>query len=209
MPHHPNQAPSSGKTVYHNPSKLAAAASRRGQSNKQQTPAPNPSSESAQQPGFGAYLVPFSIVFVVLYGCYRYLEASGALSGYSAWLAASIAYIFSFFNQPIQSENQLILNHGIPALEIVPDCNGLAFIILIAAAIAPFPRPIKYKILGLLVLISLLLLLNWSRILILAFLNFHYPTLFHFVHLYAFQPIMIFFTLISFMLWIRYSDPSS
>jgi exosortase/archaeosortase family protein len=51
-------------------------------------------------------------------------------------------------------------------------------------------------------LIPAVLVINWLRLVILAAVRFYTPSEFDFVHVYLFQPAMIAFTLIIFLLWV-------
>lgn len=152
------------------------------------------------------YVIYFLFIFLVLYAVYQYLETHRMLAGYHSWLASSVASAFNVFDPGVESVDNLILYHGDPALEIITDCDGLAFVCLILAAVLPFARPMMSRLVGLVVLISFLLLFNWLRIFILGVVWFYYSDLFQLVHLYAFQPIMILVTLISFIVWIIASE---
>lgn len=164
---------------------------------------------AAQRQEAARYVIYFLLIFTVLYIVYQYLEAQKMLAGYHAWLAASVARIFHFLDPEVQAVNNLILYKGNPSLKIITDCDGVAFICLVVAAVLPFARTIRSRILGLIVLIPVLLVLNWLRIVILSVLRFYYPDLFQFTHLYVFQPIMILVTVISFLLWIIASESPS
>lgn len=161
---------------------------------------------AAQRPEAARYVIYFLLLFTMLYIVYQYLEAHQMLGGYHAWIAASVVRLFHFFDPEVQSVNNIILYQGAPSLEIISDCDGLAFVCLITAAVLPFARPLTSRIAGLAVLIPLLLLFNWLRIFILGLVRFYYPDFFQPIHLYAFQPLMIFMTLISFIAWIIRSE---
>lgn len=161
---------------------------------------------TTQPPEAVKYVIYFSFIFFVLYTVYQYLEAHRMFAGYHSWLASSVASAFNVFDPGVEAVDNLILYHGAPSLDIISDCDGLAFVCLILAAVLPFARPMMSRLVGFAVLISFLLLFNWLRIFILGIVRFYYPDLFQLVHLYAFQPIMILVTLISFMAWIIASE---
>lgn len=153
------------------------------------------------------YVIYFLLIFTALYSVYHYLEAHQLLAGYHSWLAFSVAGVFGFFDSDVQAVNNIILHNGNPSLEIISDCDGLAFVCLIFASVLPFVnRSLASRIVGLAVLIPFILLFNWFRIFILGVVRFYFPDLFELVHLYVFQPVIILVTLICFMVWIIASE---
>jgi exosortase/archaeosortase family protein len=154
------------------------------------------------------YLSFFLLIYATLYAIYHALQTRGALESYASWLAASAARTLSLLDPTVRAENNIIIHNGIPALKIVSDCDGLAFVILISAAVLPFAKPMSQRLIGLLVLAPLLLLINWLRIVVLAILAFYTSIGFHFAHLYLFQAVMILITLLCFVCWIMYGGSS-
>lgn len=188
-----------------NPRKSGQPVSRKG-SLDPQAAAPRASGRSFPGGGQVRYLLSFVLIFLALYSLYYFFRSGPYLMHYFVWIAASVSQVFNWFDPQVGFQGNMILYKGHPALEIIADCDGLAFVILIAAAVLPFARSAKQKIVGLLVLAPLLLLINWLRIVVLAALYFYYPQPFEFVHLYLFQPVMILIAVLSFMLWIVFSE---
>lgn len=146
------------------------------------------------------YVLAFLGIFVALYALYS--AAESALPAYYAALAHSVCWVFGWFDPSVSCKENYLLYEGTKALVVVEGCDGVTFIVLILAAVLPFPASWRDKLFGLALLIPAVLAINWLRLVILAAVKFYTPRGFDFVHVYLFQPAMIAFTLIIFFLWI-------
>lgn len=152
------------------------------------------------------YIISFVAVFLFLFFIYHVFFQDYLVIYYS-FLASSLCYVFSLFDSSVTCQGIDILYDGMPSLRIVEGCDGIAFIVLIVAAVLPFSRSLKQRLIGILVLIPTLFIINWLRIAVLAILKFYFSeNYFNFVHIYVFQPVMIFLTLGCFIIWINYTD---
>jgi exosortase/archaeosortase family protein len=153
------------------------------------------------------YVVAFFALFVLLYALYS--AGWSFLPAYYAALASSVCWLFGWFDPAVGCDANYLLYDDIRELVVVEGCDGLTFVALILAAVLPFPAPWKRKLIGLAWLIPALLVVNWLRLVLLAAVRFYAPSGFDFVHVYLFQPLMIAFTLIIFLLWLgpRYAAP--
>ena len=77
---------------------------------------------------------------------------------------------------------------------------------LIFAAVLAFPKPLRERLIGVAILIPILFVLNWVRLFILSVIRFYTPDYFDFVHVYLFQPVMVFATFICFIAWILHNE---
>jgi exosortase/archaeosortase family protein len=154
------------------------------------------------------YLLLFFVIFISLCSIYFYQisNRSNFIVFYFTELANSVCSPLQAMDSSVQCNRDIIMYNNSPALAIVGGCDGLAFVILILAAVLPYSRPLKQKLFGLLILIPLLLGINWLRIIILALLRFYANNYFDVIHIYVFQPTMILLTIIGFALWIIYSE---
>lgn len=150
------------------------------------------------------YLVLFFAIFVALYAAYKL--ADPYLIHYYRALASSVCFVLGHFDPAVACEGNYILYGGARSLVVVEGCDGITFVALILAAVLPFSAPWRMRLVGLLTLIPALLVLNWVRLLVLAEVRFYMPQHFDFVHVYLFQPVMIFVTLAAFALWMIYSE---
>lgn len=149
----------------------------------------------------------FFIVFIGLYVLYELAEPM--MGHYFNWLAVSVSGVSAWFDSAVSAKDNLILYDDVAVLRVIEGCDGVTVFILIAAAILSFPKPFKQRLIGLLILIPMLFVINWLRLLVLAQIRFYQPDLFHFFHVYLFQPFMIFATFTCFIIWIlRHDQPA-
>lgn len=76
--------------------------------------------------------------------------------------------------------------------------------ILLTAAIAAFPAPWRYRLIGLAVGLVSVQALNLVRIVSLFYLGIWHKPLFDWAHLYIWQALIMLDTLLVWMMWIRY-----
>jgi exosortase/archaeosortase family protein len=150
------------------------------------------------------YVGAFLTLFVALYALYHL--ASPLMPLYYAALAETVHGFLSWFDPAVGSSENYLLYDGLRRLVVVEGCDGVTFVVLILAAVLPFPASRRHKLIGLALLIPAVLLLNWVRLVILAVINFYFTASFDFVHVYLFQPLMIAATLIIFFLWMTWSN---
>jgi exosortase/archaeosortase family protein len=157
-------------------------------------------------PGDGALLrsaVLFFAIFLSLYTLYILIEPQ--LSHYFNWLAATVAWAASLFDASFSAHDNLILYNGRAELRVIEGCDGITVFNLIIAAVLSFPKPWRERIIGVLVLVPVLFAINWLRLLMLAWIRIYTPQWFDFVHVYLFQPVMIFATFVCFIVWILHN----
>lgn len=151
------------------------------------------------------YIVTFLVVFGILYGLYHLAEPW--LPAYYAALARLVCGLLGWIDPAVGCESNYLLYNGQRELVVVEGCDGVTFVILIIAAVLPFPASWRSKLLGLLWLLPAVLLLNWLRLVVLAVLRFYVPDWFDFAHVYLFQPVMIAFTLAIVAVWLASQGP--
>ncbi len=144
-------------------------------------------------------------VFVGLYALYTVFEPW--LEHYYAFLAGSVAAALAVFDPQVSAQGNVIAYGAAASLKVVEGCDGVTVFILIAAALAAYPRPWMSRWLGIVGFVSLLFAINWLRLVLLACVRFYWPEHFHWVHVYLFQSIMIFATLALFVLWASREAP--
>ena len=145
------------------------------------------------------YLLLFLALFAALYALYHLAEP--LLPAYYAFLADAVCRVFGTFDAGVSCHDNYLLYEGARRLVIVEGCDGVTFVVLILAAVLPFPAPWMSKLIGVFLLTAVLLIVNWLRLVILAAIQFYLPDSFEFVHVYLFQPAMIGFTLFAFLIW--------
>lgn len=142
----------------------------------------------------------FLSVFVGLYAAYTWLLEPW-LDAYYAFLAQTTAAALAWIDPSVSADGNLILYGNTASLKVVEGCDGVTVFILIAAALAAYPRPWGSRLLGIVGSVALLFGINWLRLVLLAGVRFYLPEHFHWVHAYLFQSVMIFATLALFVIW--------
>jgi exosortase/archaeosortase family protein len=147
------------------------------------------------------YVLAFFALFIVLYAVYT--AVSGFIHAYYVGLAWSVCWLLGWFDTAVTCSENYLLYEGIRELVVVEGCDGITFIALIFAAVLPFPAAWKSKLVGLAWIVPALLIGNWLRLVALTAIKFYTPAGFDFFHVYVFQPVMIAFTLLIFLAWLR------
>jgi archaeosortase B (VPXXXP-CTERM-specific) len=85
---------------------------------------------------------------------------------------------------------------------IIGECTAYYPLAIYLAAVAAFPVALLRKLMGLAFGIPLLLLINQARLVTLCYIYSSYPDLFDAIHALVWQAMMIFFTVIVWILWV-------
>jgi len=146
-----------------------------------------------------SYVLAFFGIFSALYLLYQFAEP--LLPAYYAGLAHSVCWLFSWFDPAVSCKQNYLVYQDVKQLVVVEGCDGVTFVVLILAAVLPFPAPWRARVTGIAVLVGIIMALNWARLVILAAVKFYSPAAFDVVHVYLFQPVMIAATLVAFLAW--------
>lgn len=149
----------------------------------------------------------FFSIFLGLYGLY--LAAEPLLQHYFVWLAHSVAATLNLFDPAVGARDNLLLYGDKVELRVIEGCDGVTVFILIIAAVLAFPKPLKERLLGVVILLPLLFAINWLRLIVLAMIRYYWPEQFGLVHVYLFQPAMVLATFVCFIAWIVYDGNRS
>ena len=128
-------------------------------------------------------------------------------TSFVAYISATVA---SAFDSSVQADGIIMrsMENG-TAVQIMPGCNGVEAMIVLAAAIIAFDAPWKHKIIGLIVGFIAIQALNVVRIISLFYLLQWNKDWFEWAHLYIWQALIILDALIIFILWIRWLPDDS
>lgn len=151
----------------------------------------------------------------------RFLLVFGLLTAISSWqpfisafrepycelLARSLAFVFSLSSlEPYLSGSTISVGFGY-ALTIVPSCDGLVLLFLFIAGVAAAQIGFAWRpYLMAAGFLSLLVVINWARLLVLALTSFYQPDIFEVMHIYVIQGLLIFAVGILFMIWLSRVD---
>lgn len=121
-----------------------------------------------------------------------------AITGFSGWL------IQVFGGTAMVSGNQI----SIPgfAVEVLDMCNGVEATLLLWAALLAYPAPWRHKLLGFLVGTLAVHSANIIRIISLLYLGVYNESLFHWVHWYLWDALIMLDILTVFLLWTRWAS---
>lgn len=146
----------------------------------------------------------FFAIFLGLYSIYHWSEPY--LHHYFVWLASSVCAVVELFDKAVACRDNVIYYNDIASLRVIEGCDGVTVFILIIAAVFAFPKPWKERLSGVLVLVPVLFFLNWLRLFVLTVIRFYLPDYFGVVHVYLFQPVMVFATFLCFIAWIMHNE---
>jgi len=145
------------------------------------------------------YILLFLVIFSLLY--YLFVSNFDSLLPYFALLTHSVYGLLSVFYDGFSWEGNFLRHPGF-TFEITRGCDGLTSLILLLAAIVPFPVSFKSKIIGLAIGVPILLGFNYLRILTLALTKMHFPGHFQTMHVQILQPAMVLVTFAVFVVWL-------
>lgn len=92
-------------------------------------------------------------------------------------------------------------------VEIIWECTGITPISLLLASVLAYPCPWRRKLIGLGLGLPALVAINTVRIVSLIYIGGHFPRAFDTAHVLVWQTLMIFFTVILWLVWIlRFVD---
>jgi exosortase/archaeosortase family protein len=146
-----------------------------------------------------SYVLAFVGIFALLYLLYQFAEP--LLPAYYAGLAHSVCWLLGWFDPAVTCKQNYLEYGGVQQLVVVEGCDGVTFVVLILAAVLPFPAPWRARLIGIAALVGIIMALNWTRLVVLAAVKFYSPAAFDVIHVYLFQPVMIAATLIAFLAW--------
>jgi exosortase/archaeosortase family protein len=97
---------------------------------------------------------------------------------------------------------------GSAALIIIPECTPVMPVLLLGIAMAAYPAPGRWKLVGILAGIAALWLYNVVRMLALLATLALKPAWFKFMHVYLWQSITLLVVSALFLAWLRFAPPA-
>jgi len=123
-------------------------------------------------------------------------------------IASVSAGILSFLGESIFYYGRVVGIDGGAGVEVVDGCNGIAAIGLFLGFIYAYPGEWTPRILFSIFGIAVIYLVNVSRIVALAYIQVHWPSIFSFSHDYSTTTIFYIVIFILWMIWANYGDQS-
>ena len=91
------------------------------------------------------------------------------------------------------------------SLDVRFGCNGLEAVMIYSVAVLAFPAPWKRKLYGIIMGFLIIQVINVARIVGLAYAGVHFENIFHYIHVYVAQGIMIAIALGTFFLYLSFT----
>jgi exosortase family protein XrtF len=154
------------------------------------------------------FLLKVLAIYIVWYVVYElWLLPNGTIDEpLSKNIASVSAGILSFFGENVFLYDRVIGISGVPGIEIVDGCNGIAAIGLFLGFIYAYPGAwlprIFFSIFG----ITVIYLINVVRIVTLAWVQLYWPQGFNFMHDYSTAAIFYIIIFILWMIWVNYGE---
>lgn len=88
------------------------------------------------------------------------------------------------------------------SLSIIFECTAASYIVIFTAAVIAYPASTKWRLYGLFTGLTLITLLNLSRVVFLGWFGAHYPAHFNFVHQFVWEGGFLFVVIALWVLWL-------
>jgi exosortase/archaeosortase family protein len=112
--------------------------------------------------------------------------------------------ILSTLHVPTTCDGSIIHLPSI-ALDVRFGCNGLEAVMIYSVAVLAFPAPWRKKIYGIIAGFLIIQIINIIRIVGLAYAGVYFQNIFHYIHIYVAQGIMIAIALGTFFLYLAFT----
>lgn len=157
----------------------------------------------------GKFLIKVVCIYFVWYLIYElWILPNGYIDEpLSKNIASVSAGILSFFGEDLFYYERVVGIIGTAGAKIVNGCNGISAIGLFVGFILAYPGAWMPRIFFSLLGICVIYLVNVSRIVLLVYMQFHWPQLFEFTHDYSTTAIFYVVIFILWMIWTNYGEP--
>ncbi len=149
--------------------------------------------------------ISFFVVWYIIYE--MWLLPDGSMD---EWLSLNIignsAGILKSFGYEIFTYNRVIGIYGMPGVEVVDGCNGIAAIGLFIGFIIAYPGDWKTRVSFSFIGLCLIYLINILRIVVLVITEVESPAFFNFAHDYATTAIFYFAIFGLWMIWVNSNE---
>ena len=151
------------------------------------------------------FLLTFIVLVIVLFAA----ELTAPVQQYfvlpwTEMLTKAAAVLLQWADPTVISRGNLLATaQGTFAIAVVAGCNGIEALIILVAAMLAFPSPWRHKMWGLLLGALAVQVLNLIRVISLFYIGQWSMPVFHWMHLYAWQALIMLDVLFVWILWIR------
>ena len=119
---------------------------------------------------------------------------------FTAFTAQFMAWLLKLLGQNGQATG-LHVSSSICNFRIIGECTAYYPLSIFIAAVLAFPSPWKRRILGVLLGVPVMLLINQVRLVSLCYIYRPYRELFDTIHIVVWQSLIIFFTVVLWIVW--------
>ena len=119
---------------------------------------------------------------------------------FTAFTAHFMAWLLKLLGQHGQATG-LHVSSSICNFRIIGECTAYYPLSIFVAAVLAFPSPWRRRILGVLLGVPVMLLINQVRLISLCYIYRPYRELFDTIHIVVWQSLIIFFTVVLWILW--------
>lgn len=144
------------------------------------------------------------LVFVVTYGGLLAIFLSGPFTAvnraFTTLTTQSTAWALRLLGANGHAEDTIV-SSSLFSVKIVSECTAVFPIMIFIAAVAAYPSPWRKRALGIAAGIPILILVNLVRLVSLFYIGHSFPNAFERAHLLVWQSLIIFFTLLLWLVW--------
>ncbi len=154
-------------------------------------------------------MTKFLLIFLVLVIGLFAIELTAPVQRYfvlpwTEMLTHAAAFLLQSVDSTVISQGKVLATtQGGFAISVEAGCNGLEALIILVAAMLAFPAPWRHKILGILVGAGAVQALNLVRVISLFYIGQWNLAVFNWMHLYAWQALIMLDVLLVWIFWIR------
>lgn len=122
--------------------------------------------------------------------------------------ARAAGWVIGLFGFDVRVLENNLIGPGF-SLNIKRGCDASGPIALFVAGVLAFIGSWRSKIIGIILGVTLLIILNFVRIITLFFIQHYLPDLFHFIHVDVWQALFVFISLILWIVWMEWATRPS
>ena len=152
---------------------------------------------------FGPLLKSWVIFLVVLGVMIAIYEANPRLVNrrFAMWTAELMGGIMNLLGEESWVRG-IMVSCSVCRFRIIGECTAYYPISIYIAAVLGFPSPWRRRVLGVLLGLPVLLIINQVRLVSLCYLSRSVPEYFDMLHIVVWQSLIIFFTVLVWILWV-------
>lgn len=154
-------------------------------------------------------MIKFLLTFIALVIALFAAELTAPVQRYfvlpwTEMLTKAAAFLLQSVDATVISQGKVLATtKGTFAVSVEAGCNGIEALIILVAALLAFPAPWRHKVIGIVLGAVAVQALNLVRVISLFYVGQWSIAVFHWMHLYAWQALIMLDVLLVWILWIR------